>query len=51
MILGVVVILMTLACLYALSVRKFAKKQIEQMMKDVEFMQQAEENLKDTQKK
>lgn len=42
---------MTLACLYAFSERKSAKRQIEQMLKDVEFMQQAEDNLKNTQEK
>ena len=42
---------MTLACIYAFNERKYAKKQIEQMIKDVEFMQQAEDNLKSTQEK
>eukprot|EP00794_Sanderia_malayensis_P006879 gene6879-7654_t len=50
-ILGIVVTLMTLACYYALSEKKSAKKQIEHMMKDVEFMQLAEQNLKNTQEK
>ena len=50
-ILAIVIGLMSLACWYAMSEKKTAKKQIEQMMKDVEFMQQAEQNLKSTQEK
>ena len=50
-VLACVALLMTLAFCFALSEKKSAKKQIEQMMKDVEFMQQAEENLKNTQEK
>jgi len=50
-VLAVVVMLMTLACLYSLNERKFAKRQMEQMLKDVECMQQAEETLKNTQQK
>lgn len=51
MILAVIVVLMTLACLYSFNERKYAKRQMEQMLKDVECMQEAEKNLKNTQQK
>ena len=45
------ILLSTLACLYAISERKHARKQMEQMMKDADFLQQAEDNLKNMQEK